>query len=876
MELQFEELPYQLDAVNAIVNLFTGQSNPDEAFSLSGGEAGRFVGNVLDLDGETVSKNLNAVQRRNGQPETDIGTHGLNFSLEMETGTGKTYVYLRTIYELNRRYGWKKFVIVVPSVAIREGVLQTLRSTKAHFNELFDKPIAHYAEYKSGRLSDLRAFAVNSHIEILILNIQSFEKELNVINQVNESGDAPIKFIQETRPIVVIDEPQNMETAGRLNALASLNPFFTLRYSATHKKPYHRVYSLNPVQAYNLKLVKQIVVQPITAENDGNGAYAELLEVFSAAKGRLKAKIGIHVRDKKENKKKTVTVQRGDDLFDKSGDNEAYRHGWILEGLDSEEQAAAFSGGQVLTRGEAQNALQDEVMKAQIRCTVEEHLKREKKLKPLGIKVLSLFFIDKVEHYRTAEGSAGKFAQWFEEIYRKLAKEDPDGVHNGYFSQDKQGRLKDTKGDTQADNDTYHLIMRDKETLLSFDSPLRFIFSHSALKEGWDNPNVFQICTLNETRSAIKKRQEIGRGLRLAVNQQGERVRDEDVNVLTVIPNESYESFAKKLQEEYEDECGIKFSASNIKNGANRKTQTFRQGFPLDPEFKAIWEKLDRKPRYSVQFDSMKLIEDAASAVKNLPEIRKPKIHIQKAKINISETYGVEAVETASQSHAADIAFVLPDILGEIQSKTGLTRRTVFDILKTSGRIKDATANPQRFIDLVAEQINYCLQALMTDGIAYELVADDVYCQRLMEKLEAMVRDGMEFFVNDYTFTVNNKKKTIAENYIPLDSRTEKQFATDCENYEDVALYFKLPGWFKIPTPLGNYNPDWALVKNRAGKVYFVAETKNTGKGIQDGVDTNKLRESEQLKIKCAEAYFREVDGVEYRVVDKVARLDDV
>ena len=323
MELQFEELPYQLDAVNAIVNLFTGQPNPDEAFSLSGGEAGRFVGNTLVLDEETVSKNLNAVQRRNGQPETDIGVHGLNFSLEMETGTGKTYVYLRTIYELNRRYGWKKFVIVVPSVAIREGVLQTLRSTKAHFNELFDKPIVHYAEYKSGRLSDLRAFAVNNHIEILVLNIQSFEKELNVINQVNESGDAPIKFIQETRPIVVIDEPQNMETAGRLNALASLNPLFTLRYSATHKNPYHRVYSLNPVQAYNLKLVKQIEVLSVLTENDVNGAFVELLEVKQAAKGSLKADINIHFRDKKETKKKKISVKKNDDVFAKSGGNEA-------------------------------------------------------------------------------------------------------------------------------------------------------------------------------------------------------------------------------------------------------------------------------------------------------------------------------------------------------------------------------------------------------------------------------------------------------------------------------------------------------------------------------------------------------------------------
>ncbi len=880
MELKFEQLAYQTDAVNAVVRLFEGQRR--ESFSLHDAGIELFVGNKLDLNWAQIGENLNNVQKTFGQPETEIGQHGLNFSVEMETGTGKTYVYLRTIFELNRQYGWTKFVIVVPSVAIREGVLQTLRATKNHFAELFNKPVMNFSEYDSKRLGALRNFAVNDGIEIMVINIQSFEKDGNVINQVNESGDAPIELIRQTRPIVIVDEPQNMETENRLAALDSFNPLFILRYSATHKNSRHKVYSLNPVEAYNQKLVKQIVVQSVLAENDSNGAFVELVEI-QAGKGSLKAKLNIHYRGETETKKKTVWVRsgkngkQGDDLFDKSNGNEAYRHGYIVDGLNFDEQMVAFSNGLQISRADNQDALQDEVMKAQIRCTIEEHLKRERKLKPLGIKVLSLFFIDKVAHYRAADGSAGKFAQWFAEIYRELTGEDAKGVHDGYFSQDKQGRLKDTNGTTQADNDTYHSIICAKEMLLSFDSPLsslRFIFSHSALKEGWDNPNVFQICTLNETRSPIKKRQEIGRGLRLAVNQNGERVRDESVNVLTVIPNESYESFAANLQQEYEDECGIKFAASNIKDGRKRKTQTFRKNFPLDPEFQAIWQKLDRKPRYRVQYDTAELVKQAADAVFRLPEIHAPKIQTRKAKIEQSITYGIEAVETASGSLKTETAFAIPDILGEIQNKTGLTRRTVFDILKASKRLNDAANNPQRFIDLAAEKINRCLHALMSEGIVYELTDNEQYRQELLRNLQKMENEGEEFYFDDKTtFTVQNGQKTIAENYIPLDSETEQKFAADCENYENVSLYFKLPRWFKIPTPLGNYNPDWAVVKQNGEKAYFVAETKNTGQGIQNGVDESRLREDEQLKIQCARACFEKVQEVEYRVAEKLEEL---
>ncbi|MDO4696191.1 MAG: DEAD/DEAH box helicase family protein [Neisseria sp.] len=878
MELKFETLNYQLDAVNAVLRLFEGQPNRKRDFELQSGPSGRFVANELVVDWETIGRNLNTVQTEKGLPETDIGEHGLNFSVEMETGTGKTYVYLRTIFELNRQYGWTKFVIVVPSVAIREGVLQTLRSTRTHFAEMFDKPVMNYAEYSSSRLSALRSFAVNDNIEILVINIQSFEKDLNVINKENESGEAPITQISQTCPVVIIDEPQNMETEGRLKALESLNPLFTLRYSATHKEGRHKIYSLNPVQAYNLKLVKQIEVLSVLAENDVNGAFVELLEVLQQ-RGRLKAKLSIHYQDKKETKKKTVTVQSGDDLFEISGGNEAYRHGYMVDGLNMDTQEIALSNGRIISRDNNGDAVRDEVMKMQIRRTIEEHLHKEKRLNPQGIKVLSLFFIDKVENYRTAAGEAGKFALWFEEIYTELSGgESPEGVHNGYFSQDKQGRLKNTNGTTQADNDTYHLIMRDKETLLSFDSPLRFIFSHSALKEGWDNPNVFQICTLNESNSPIKKRQEIGRGLRLAVNQNGVRVRDEKVNILTVIPNESYELFAATLQKEYEDECGITFSCDNIKSADKRTKLTYRKNFSLDPKFLEIWNKLQHKTRYRVQYDTACLIQTASEAVKKLPVIQKPKIRWQKADIHQSATYGIETTETASKSHDIDVQWAIPDILGEIQKKTGLTRRTVFEIIKQSSRLNDAANNPQRFIDLTAEKINQALQSVMVEGIRYQIVEDSRYSQSLIRKLQEMEKSGMEFYANSFTFKVGNPEKTIYADFIPLDSDTENRFARDCENYNDeaagkIAFYFKLPSWFKVPTPIGNYNPDWAVVMEQAEKVYFVAETKNTGKGIQSGVDESKLHLEEALKIGFAKKYFAECTGLKYRVVQKVSEL---
>lgn len=874
MQLKFEHQPYQVDAVGAVVRLFEGEPNHGQLFELAAGGGLPWGANRLLLSHGDIGSNLHAVQRQFGLPETELGQHGLNFSLEMETGTGKTYVYLRTLFELNRQYGWKKFVIVVPSVAIREGVVQSIRAMMAHLHTLFDKPVFQYHVYSSERLNALRSFATNNHIEILIMNIDAFKKDGNVIKRVNESGDAPIQWVSGTRPLVVIDEPQNMETDLAKQAIEALNPLFVLRYSATHKNPYHKIYSLNPIEAYNKKLVKQIEVEPVLAKNDVNGAYVALKE-FVSGKKKLSAKVEIHFADRKETKKKTVSVSSGDDLFDKSGGNESYRHGFIVNSLNADTGEMALSGGQTITLGEDDDFIRDEVMKKQIERTIKEHLAKEKRLRPRGIKVLSLFFIDKVANYR----HGGKFARWFEEIYARETGESAEGVHGGYFSQDKNGD-KDTNGSSAADEKTYDLIMRDKEKLLSFQSPLRFIFSHSALKEGWDNPNVFQICTLNETRSPIKKRQEIGRGLRLAVNQQGERVRDEGVNILTVIPNESYESFAANLQKEYEDECGIAFSNGGAKAKARRTRQRFRKGFTLDPVFLDIWQKLQHQTRYEVRFERERLIEEACEKMAAMPPVQKPQIVVQKAAIHQSKTDGIWGEERNTWAEQADMAWEIPDVLHEIQKKTCLTRQTLLDILMRSGRVGEIGNNPQRFIDLAAEKIQAALHGLMIEGIQYFKLPENnggVYAQSLA-RWQDLEQNGAEFFKNEYTFAINQedgskRTKTIFADYIPLDSDTEKQFARDCENHADVLLYFKLPAWFKIPTPIGHYNPDWALVMKNREKVYFVAETKNTGKGIQEGVDLDKLHETERQKIHCAKRCFAVFDGVNYQVLEKVAQL---
>ena len=881
MKLEFEaNLEYQKTAISAVVELFKGQSKHTAGFNLySNGNNDPItaVKNNLDIDQAQIFQNLQEIQEKNGVAKSR-SLDSMDFSVEMETGTGKTYVYLRTIYELNAHYGFSKFIIVVPSIAIREGVQKSLEITHAHFQNIYAREPLNYTIYNSKRPVDIKGFAQRNNIEIIVMNIDSFAKDQNVINKINETGHKLIEYIQATSPVVIIDEPQNMETEKRKEAIKSLNGLCHLRYSATHKHQYNSVYQLDPVKAYDLGLVKQIEVDSIYSDAAFNDAYVFVGD-FKTAKTSCSVKLTIHVNDKVGVKKKTISAKVGDDLFELSNHREVYKDGYILNEMNVQDENITFSNGITLYKGlENGNDAKDAIKKCQIKKTIIEHLAKEAKLSKDGIKVLSLFFIDKVSNYRDYEENQavkGKYALWFEEIYREVFKEcykkdisdeELDRLHNGYFSQDKKGILKDTKGNTQADDDTYSLIMKDKEKLLDINEPLRFIFSHSALREGWDNPNVFQICTLNETTSEMKKRQEIGRGLRLAVDKDGKRIRGKNINRLTVIANESYDDFAKALQSEIEEDCGVNFQG-RIKDRAQRTKVIYKKNFQADPLFLAIWNKIKYKTTYRVHYDTNQLIDKVVEAIKILPKITEPILYMEKVSLNIDEE-GIQTNYLASERNKTQIiAKNIPDIFAYIENKTQLTRTTILEILKKSERIGDISKNPQDFLDKVCDVISREMQELMIDGIRYQKVGLTEYEMKLFDSKE------LEIYMNDNSFQVTNTGKTIYENIVPLDSETENQFAKECETSEQVKYYFKLPNWFKIKTPIGNYNPDWALVFENDAKIYFVVETKNTGNNV---VDLSKLSKSELLKIKCGKAHFKIMDDVRYEVVTKVSDLSHI
>lgn len=579
MKLKFINQDFQTDAVNAVVDLFVGQEKTHSTFSVEDGASVSLfhdlgVGNALRIDAAAITENMHLVQKRNMLPLTEHADT-MQFSIEMETGTGKTYVYTKTIFELHRRYGFTKFIIVVPSVAIREGVYKSFQITQEHFGLQYDNVPCRYFIYNSAKLSDVRQFATSSNIEIMIINIDAFKKAENIINQAQDKlgGETAMRFIQDTHPIVIIDEPQSVDNTPKAKeAIASLNPLCVLRYSATHREKLNLLYRLTPVDAYQMGLVKQIAVSSNQVYGGFNRPYVRLLAV-SNEKG-FRGKIELDIRNKNGIvQRKSLTVKPGDDLYLLSGQRELYE-GYTVAGLDCTPgyEHIEFGNTEEVALGKAIGDIDENVVKrAQIRRTIEAHLDKELRYMDKGIKVLSLFFIDKVDRYRHEDGTPGIYAKMFEEAYLELLAKpkyapirerfsaDVSKVHNGYFSQDKKGHLKDTKGDTSADDDTYNTIMRDKEWLLSFACPLRFIFSHSALKEGWDNPNVFQVCTLIEQKSTFTCRQKVGRGLRLCVNQDGERIEDKNINVLHIMANESFAEFAETLQREIEDDTGMKF-----------------------------------------------------------------------------------------------------------------------------------------------------------------------------------------------------------------------------------------------------------------------------------------------------------------------------
>ena len=930
------------------------------------------MGNRLNLPDEDILKNVHAIQEANDIEK--VGRlQGRDFSIEMETGTGKTYVYLRTIFELNKTYGFRKFIIVVPSVAIREGVLKNIDMTKEHFQTLYYKtPFDHFV-YDSKRLGKVRQFATSNQIQIMVINIQSFQKDvadkelsemtedelkkLNVINRENDrmSGRRPIEFIQAARPIVIIDEPQSVDTTEKSKrAIRNLNPLFTLRYSATHRDPHNLLYKLDPIRAYDLRLVKRIEVASVRSDGNFNDAYVKLLKTDN--KNGIKAQVEIHTEGPSGPKVAKIWVKQGDDLYLKSGEREAYRDGYILHNIDCTpgSEYIEFNQGRLLELGQEVGGAGDDIMKAQVYETVEQHLKKERALKNKGIKVLSLFFVDRVANYRiySDDGSTslGKIGQWFEEAYRELTAKpiykdlihfNVSEVHNGYFSQDKLGRAKDTRGNTVADEDTYNLIMREKERLLDPNEPLRFIFSHSALREGWDNPNVFQVCTLNETRSTEKKRQQIGRGLRLPVNEAGERVHDETVNRLTVIANESYEDFARTLQTEFEEDFGIRFGKiekiafaklvrraedgteteigqeesakiwddlvaagyinatgdildkfdpknqhfelkvsdafadlkaaiidemnrkvfrNRVVNARDRRVLKFSKEVHLSADFQALWEKIKHRTRYRVTFETPDLIDRALARIKQIDPIRAPRVATTVVEVDILDA-GVSADrQIATRIREAEPVKVLPDILAFLQKDTELTRHTLAEILKCCGRLGEFKLNPQAFMAAVAKEISRALHDLMLEGIKYERVAGTYWEQ---SRIEQDAEEGIVRYLSNL-YEVQNREKSLFD-AIEYESEVEKQFARDLDNNEHVKLFVKLPSWFKIDTPIGPYNPDWAFVTEREEKLYFVRETKNT-------LDSEERRTKENQKITCGRKHFATI-GVDYDVVTSLAEV---
>jgi len=738
MKIKFQSnLEYQNEAINSVTSLFKGQLNTMGEFSqkISGDSVGQLdlysvmSKNKLSISKEQLLKNLQHVQRENNlDVDEELGT--LDFSIEMETGTGKTYVYLKSIFELHKIYGFKKFIIVVPSVAIREGVLASIKLTQEHFEHLYDRtPIKSFV-YDSKNLNNVRNFASNDQLQVMIINIDSFNKEGNIFNRYDDFIQGRAKdFVNSANPIVIIDEPQNMESERSIESLQSLNPLFTLRYSATHKNLYHPIYRLGPVEAYNNGLVKQIEVLSVVADGDHSGVYIKLEEIKST-KTKITAKLEIYKRSGNDIKKSKLTVSAGVDLYDKSGKLGSY-DGFIVSSIES--NTVYFENGAFVNSEAQLGGYNKEIMKRQIKDAIAEHFKKEAKLKPHGIKPLTLFFIDKVDNYFPQDGWMREtFVEYYMDYklngaHRNLCESlDIDKVHNGYFAKTGKGEAKDTKGDSKDDIGAYKLIMQDKELLLDPKTDLRFIFSHSALKEGWDNPNVFTICTLNETNSTIKKRQEIGRGLRICVNDEGERVYDKDINRLTLVANERYEAFASDLQTEYAQD-GVKIERP--KNSKERKTVKLRKGYKLDDNFKELWEKIKHKTKYAVRFTNQELIDNASQAINQLPylategQITSNKVLIQ---MGIEEGVSTKLIGIGQTEILKQDKIYVPDIITHLQNETSLTRETIVEILKKIDCLEDIFKNPEKFVLNVTQIIKATLGRLLVNNIEYTKI-DDYY-----------------------------------------------------------------------------------------------------------------------------------------------------
>jgi type III restriction enzyme len=966
MEFKFDaNQQFQQDAISAVTDLFDGQ--PRETSTLqtsimmdvpeSGGqptldiadEVGA-IGNLLVLNETTILQNLQRVQDRNGlEVATELNDDNLDFDIEMETGTGKTYVYLRTIFELAKLYNFTKFVVLVPSVAIKEGVTSSIRLMTKHFQELYATPFD-ATVYSGSSSEEVQSFATSKSVQILVMTIDSLrgDKNTRVIHQTRDklNGLRPIDYLRATRPIVIMDEPQNMESVLSQTAISELSPLCTLRYSATHRKTRNVVYRLDPVDAHELGLVKQIVVAEALQQGADAGQYLKLISVNNE-KGFV-AKMELACRKSADGsiERKIVSVKNGQDLEVVTG-NHAYE-GWLVNELNIEPASAEVFPYGIISVGEIIGGSSDSIYREMIRETIREHLRKEVQLREKGIKVLSLFFVDKVKSF-LGEGSSndsanGNFAQWFDELlneersknpnWHKLLPESAIQYRNAYFASIKGkkgvvGEFTDTTGATKNDDDAYDLIMRDKARLLDENENVRFIFSHSALREGWDNPNVFQICALREMGGATERRQTIGRGLRLPVNQAGDRVGDRSIAQLTVVANESYRDFADSLQKEYtasgvsmglvrqgefakiptvntegaekllgfvgsksiweellkrgfldsegrvtanykpeikgftlgpipeifwpEDEI-IRIMGNSkverfIKQQRKRKARTLNKQLYASPEFEEFWRTISQRTTYRVALDRNEVIKSAVEKIKSEQMIESLRVQVTKAGLKLVRG-GTKTSETSSRSAELTGAYQLPDIITELQEATSLTRKTLVDVLTQSGKLSEFIANPNDFITMMKRNLQNVLATAVVEGLQYEKIGGYVY------ELRELQKDGMEerdLFM-DRLYEVKNKQKTDFD-LIQIDSEgidaPERQFAELLDSREDVKLFMKLPDKFKIDTPVGTYNPDWAIIKQVDGHdyIYMIRETKSTR-------DEMKLRPTEKAKIDAATKHF--------------------
>lgn len=994
---------FQLDAIDATVSLFSGQPRSGQtggnlSIEVGGGTGtGLFqnklgLGNRLSISRDQVLKNLRAGQDRQGlmpdnslipaKPDDPDAPAPMNFTISMETGTGKTYVYLRTIRELHAEYGWSKFFIVVPSVAIREGVKQSLRDTDKHLRELYHGEPLDFFVYDGKKPQELAAFARNSCLSVCIINIQAFIKDADIDHSEEEAkhsgnviykpqedlqGKAPIDFVRACNPIVIIDEPQSVDsTTKSKQAIRRLNPMCCLRYSATHKEPYNMVYDLGPIEARRKELVKGIVVTSVREGGLPAGAVLKCVRVGYKGKAKMPtADLELLVLDAKGAAKlKKVTFKGGENLELKSNDNTAYAD-MRVEGISMDSGVEINIHGQShhFLEGEGIGQVDEHVLKAMVVKTVEKHLLKEKQLlerlaigKDEGgddldrrIKVLSLLFLDRVADYRLYDQQGkpmpGKVSGWIEEALGKFRKDsrfsgvpalthDNAKLHDGYFAQDKKGQAKDTNGSTKDDETAYEKIMQNKGKLLDPDDPLRIIVSHSALREGWDNPNVFQICKLGGAQTATRRRQELGRGLRLPVDASGVRIRDKVINELTVIGAEDYTSYARNLQNEFQEECGVTFGVVLPRAFAELETNDGPIGFEKashlhrelkiaglldkenklveDPDFKAIpdqlspdfrpfsteiekillehkiehhvrpdkprtkiklnkslldhpafqamWKKVSQKTRYRLSLDSDRVVKAAAGSLKTHFDVHdiSRKVEITTSDLKVSAKGISSGRVRENRAEQVDFAERLPDPLSYLSARIDLSRRSLSNILKDSGTFANFSKHPARYLEDCTRLIRHTLSAELVKGVTYEPVDGSCYEQRKLNELDGQeISHSLDRIVNlpeDDGEPLRSLTQPIG-----VDSGVEYSFALDMQNRNDVLCFAKLPNGFKVPTPVGDYNPDWVIIKKDGQDkptLYLVRETK-------DSLAEETLRESERYKIRCARKHF-EALGIDY------------